>query len=469
MEKIILIGFNEVPERERLTAALEKQGYVVPAQGFLESETSKSDILIAYVDSDFFDLARDFALNYFKSTPAIVMADQAASIMPAMRRFGAKDCILYKVPETSVGEYFERIAEQIRHSVSKINDDALVNEYPPLRYMRKFGIEIRGVIHVGAHKGQEIPYYEKLSGPVKYFEAVPRFVEETRGNIKTPNITVYEACCSDVEGEDVEFNIASHAGAASSMLEIPDEDWCAPAISYVDKFSTKTRRLESLLDEQGDGQACNLIAIDAQGADLKVIKGLGGYLKFIDGIYVEIADKPLYKGGATLRDIYSYLDHNGFFLTELVAENLDWGDAFFINRNRSITVQENVLTEKMLTCSKFADGHGVSCLIDGELDWQKPFFSTKGKNPWVKVEFEKATDISEILIFFRRYYQDTCFPIVVEGRREGSVFEIFDQEKQRRRPESTLLIQWRGAVDEIVIRPKHKNAGRIIMSQLIIR
>src|SRR5690349_24723633 len=86
----------------------------------------------------------------------------------------------------------------------------------------KYNITSKGVLHIGAHLGQEAEMYNQLGMEKMIFiEANPSIYDQLVSNIaKYPNAKAIKACISDKDGESVVFNISSNEGQSSSILEL---------------------------------------------------------------------------------------------------------------------------------------------------------------------------------------------------------------------------------------------------------
>src|SRR5690606_20258472 len=84
----------------------------------------------------------------------------------------------------------------------------------------EYSINANGVLHVGAHYGEEAAVYDKLWPGVKVFwvEADPNSVRVLRKKLRGDrnHVVVAEVVTDMIK--DVEFNIANN-GESSSMLE----------------------------------------------------------------------------------------------------------------------------------------------------------------------------------------------------------------------------------------------------------
>ena len=75
----------------------------------------------------------------------------------------------------------------------------------------------------------------------------------------------------------------------------------------------------------------NFINLDIQGTELKALKGMDYYLKFVDYIYTEVNSCEVYKGCTIISDLDDYLNNYGFKRVKTSwVEDKTWGDAFYI-------------------------------------------------------------------------------------------------------------------------------------------
>ena len=134
-----------------------------------------------------------------------------------------------------------------------------------------------------------------------------------------PNIIVVPMAVSETDG-CAEFNITA-SPASSSLLPIDDDNarqWTGgPEIRIVNKTTVPTIRLDTFMNLAGI-QTVDYLKIDAQGADLAVLKSSGDRLKDLGKIYVEVSvtPHPVYQGCASKKEIVEFLEERGF---ELVA------------------------------------------------------------------------------------------------------------------------------------------------------
>lgn len=204
------------------------------------------------------------------------------------------------------------------------------------KIIRKHHVNITGVLHCGAHEGQEANDYHKLGVEKMIFvEADPDTYERLKSNISLyPNAIALNACLSDVDGQDVEFYRTNNDGQSSSFLKLKTHKIAHPEVHVVGTISLKTKRLDSLLEEMNiNVHEFNFINLDLQCAELLALKGLGDYLRYFRYAYMEVNKEELYENCPHVNEIDLYMNGFGFKRVETHwAGNTGWGDAFYLKK-----------------------------------------------------------------------------------------------------------------------------------------
>lgn len=200
--------------------------------------------------------------------------------------------------------------------------------------LSKYDIQIKGVLHVGMHEAEEIGTYEKCVSRDKilWVEAMPDKVKYCQS--KFPGILVENAVVSDVDDQEVMFNVSNN-GQSSSILQLGIHKIKHPEIHYTHSFKCKTKRLENVISNYKDSIHFNFLNLDIQGVELRALKSLGNYLENVDYIYTEVNSDYVYKKCDLIQDIDEYLSTFGFKRVETSwFGNCKWGDAFYIKNEK---------------------------------------------------------------------------------------------------------------------------------------
>lgn len=202
---------------------------------------------------------------------------------------------------------------------------------------QKYSIKCEGVLHIGAHFGQEAKVYQSqgISRAI-WIEALPsayqRLVHDT-SRVLGLNSTCLHACISDKDGEKVVFNVASNEGQSSSFLKFGTHAVEHPSVRFIQRIPMITTRVDTLLKSRqlkvGPGWFLN---IDLQGAELLALKGMGDLLMQFDFAYIEVNAKELYIGCPLVGEIDNYLGRFGFVGAESKMTGNGWGDKLYLRK-----------------------------------------------------------------------------------------------------------------------------------------
>jgi FkbM family methyltransferase len=198
--------------------------------------------------------------------------------------------------------------------------------------IEKYDLDIKGVIHCGAHNAEEFPMYKSIGVKnIVWVEANPEKSEFCKEYLKNEkdSIVINEAV-NDIDGEKIEFNITNN-GESSSILKLKNHKNYYPQIDVVKKIEVSTKRLDTIFSENNLSiDKYNFLNLDLQGVELRAIKSLGTYIENIDYIYTEINRQELYEGCDIVDDIDSFLLEKGFIRMETAWTHANWGDALYV-------------------------------------------------------------------------------------------------------------------------------------------
>ena len=197
--------------------------------------------------------------------------------------------------------------------------------------VQKYGIQFRGVLHVGAHECEELRDYEKYvrRDQVLWIEALPAKVAMSQQ--RYPGLLIEHAVVSDVE-EEVDFHVSNN-GQSSSLLEFGLHEKFHPQVTFIGSVRVRTQLLGNIL-RRHETMDCNFLNLDIQGAELRALRGMEQYLPKVDYVYTEVNSDFVYKGCALVKDLDEYLGRFGLYRVETVWTECDWGDAFYVRASR---------------------------------------------------------------------------------------------------------------------------------------
>lgn len=182
---------------------------------------------------------------------------------------------------------------------------------------QKFGIHLKGALHVGAHIGQEAPVYQSLGvTKVIWFEANPKIYQRLIQTLEGyPDQIAYCCLVSDKDHEMLELGVTNNDAQSSSVLEFDQVKMRKEysGLEVIEIYSSEATRLDSFLRRnQIDIGDFNILNLDLQGYELSALRGLGGLLSHFEIICSEVNISRIYQGGALLHQLDSYLGNHGF-------------------------------------------------------------------------------------------------------------------------------------------------------------
>lgn len=196
---------------------------------------------------------------------------------------------------------------------------------------------LKGIwIDVGAHYG-EFTFEMAIHNPdlrVYAFEPNLKLAAERFGLL--PNFVMIPMAVAEIDGS-MDFFINANDDS-SSLLPLNSEgvrNWKGgEKLRIVEKITVPTIRLDTFMNLAGIAHV-DYLEIDAQGADLSIVKSAGDRLKDIHKITLEVAISPipLYQGAASKEEIVSYLDRAGFTLIHCQRQSFDQEENLTFLRN----------------------------------------------------------------------------------------------------------------------------------------
>jgi FkbM family methyltransferase len=176
------------------------------------------------------------------------------------------------------------------------------------------------ILDCGACDGLDSIIYSKLLPDASIHAIEPRYdnYSEIIENLRTfdiKNVHAVQACLSDREEEVTFYNsygqsnpnrLWNTGNKSSSILRptghLNEHRWCRFTEEKI-----KTVRFDSLGIPKID-----FMHLDVQGAEIKVLDGMGAVLNTVGMIWLEVASIELYEGQPLVTDIDTYLSIRGF-------------------------------------------------------------------------------------------------------------------------------------------------------------
>jgi hypothetical protein len=198
--------------------------------------------------------------------------------------------------------------------------------------LQNHNIQIKGILHVGAHECEEKQAYNIILNvadkDIIWIDANDLL---TQNNIKRGIPNCYTAVL-DESAHQATFYLTNN-GQSSSLLELGLHKKYHPQVNVIGSYSVTTETLTNFFLRTGlSSEKYNIWNFDIQGSELSVFKGSPELLQTVDLIYTEINSAEIYKNCGQLAEMDSFLYMHGFIrvLTEMTP--YQWGDAIYIKK-----------------------------------------------------------------------------------------------------------------------------------------
>jgi FkbM family methyltransferase len=209
--------------------------------------------------------------------------------------------------------------------MSKGRNYKMLKPLPEL--ISEYKLDIKGVIHIGGHRGQEYPYYKNANiTNIIFVEPHPHNFEILENNVGKECL-LFQTSLGNKEGTVEMFIEEANQGQSSSILEPHIHLRQYPHIQFLYMMDVSITKLDLLNFNRAK---FNMINIDVQGYELEVFKGGTKTLENIDYIYTEVNRDELYKDCARVNDLTNFLSPFGFKQVGVWWEGGTWGDAFYV-------------------------------------------------------------------------------------------------------------------------------------------
>lgn len=202
--------------------------------------------------------------------------------------------------------------------------------------IQKYNLKIEGVIHVGAHHGEEIDSYEQenIHNIICFEPTQSAFsVLYEKYNKK---YDLFKIALGNYN-KHISINLANNS-QSSSILKPKIHLDQYPHITFDSTEIVQMMKLDDFMftyEKNPDNihKKFNFINIDVQGYELEVFKGSKQYLHKIDYINAEVNNDFVYEDCALVQELDQFLNQFKFERVETDWQGQTWGDAFYIKRS----------------------------------------------------------------------------------------------------------------------------------------
>ncbi|MBL6430413.1 MAG: FkbM family methyltransferase [Alphaproteobacteria bacterium] len=196
---------------------------------------------------------------------------------------------------------------------------------------KRYGLETRGVVHVGANEGQEIDaYLEAGFSRFKMFEPLHGPFAKLTENVKArEHLAAFELFQVALGSSPDRANmfVASNGGASSSLLKPIAGKRSMKNIDFDAKETVEVQTLDRYIDRDND---FNFLVLDTQGFEKEVLLGSKETIGTFDAVICEINRDITYHASATITDIDRIMAGYGFTRMETHWVGRGWGDGVYI-------------------------------------------------------------------------------------------------------------------------------------------
>lgn len=194
--------------------------------------------------------------------------------------------------------------------------------------VKKYNMNVFGVIHIGAHYGEEVSNYVNLGiDDIVLFEPLKENFEVLKNNVSELNANITGYCVAlGNKNQNVNMFLSSNNLESSSVLKPKIHLNLHPEVVFSGEELVEMKRLDDFLFEN-----YNFINLDVQGYEMEVLKGAQKTLENIDYLYCEVNRNEVYEGNAYIEEIDNYLSNYNMRRVETSWwYDGPWGDALYI-------------------------------------------------------------------------------------------------------------------------------------------
>jgi FkbM family methyltransferase len=173
-------------------------------------------------------------------------------------------------------------------------------------------------IDVGAHRGEKTFPIAEQDPTLRVYAFEPNLEQASKVMGRLANFIVLPFAIAEENGMAMFYR--NGFSAASSLLPFHEpglNEWVGgEELREVEQIHVPTIRLDTFLKEMGITKV-DYLKIDAQGADLAIIRSLGDRLRDVEKLCLEVQVTPiqLYAGGSDASEVHAYMASRGFALT----------------------------------------------------------------------------------------------------------------------------------------------------------
>lgn len=202
---------------------------------------------------------------------------------------------------------------------------------------------LHGLIHVGAHIGQERDLYSAFDLDVVWIEPIPAVFEKLQNNIaEFQRQRAFNRLLGEEDGAERTLYVSDNDGQSSSILEPWEHKKMYPDVGFPEIIALKTVTLETMLQQERiDIRKFDGLILDTQGSELGILRGAANLVRHFRFVKVEVPDFESYEGCCLLSDVNLFMDCCGFkeFSRHLIKHTPGIGSYFDVTYKRTTSLR----------------------------------------------------------------------------------------------------------------------------------
>lgn len=227
---------------------------------------------------------------------------------------------------SSLSLLFRKMGFSIKINKSQCLENEMLMSFSQL--CEKHDLKINGVIHIGAHYGEEIGDYVNYG--IKefiFFEPVKLNFQVLESNLKNydVNFRAHNVALGSKKQKSMMF-VSDNERQSSSILTPKVHLTHHPNVGFPAKEEVEVDVLDNYITD-----GFNFINMDVQGYELEVLKGATKTLDHIQYVYCEVNRAEVYENNAMIEDIDNFLSNYNMKRVETDWAGGIWGDALYVN------------------------------------------------------------------------------------------------------------------------------------------
>ena len=191
--------------------------------------------------------------------------------------------------------------------------------------------ESKGVLHLGAHKGEEADIYQWLGKKVIWIEAIPKIFDQLKQNLSSyGNQESYCLLLGDMDNVKKSFFISNNNSVSSSLFKfskntLDGKYFSEQKLEMKNEIILEMSKLDTFVKKNNiDISSYNHWIVDLQGSELLALKGAENSLEFCDSLLIEISKVDIYENGVLWPELKNWLIKRNFYpVTEPLENHTD--------------------------------------------------------------------------------------------------------------------------------------------------